>query len=107
MVATIPALKPYVDAMERGEALPKPLRAAALGTPEDIAPLVVFLASEAAAGITGQCIGLGGDRLALWAHPQEKRVTLQDGGWTAEGIAEAWAGGLGAEPETYGVNPLP
>jgi 3-oxoacyl-[acyl-carrier protein] reductase len=64
----------------------------------------VFLASAAAAGITGQCIGLGGDRLALWAHPQEKRVLLRDGGWSAEAIAEAWAGELGADTESFGVD---
>ena len=43
----------------------------ALGMPEDCAPLVVFLASDAAAGMTGQAIGIGGDRLSLYSHPAE------------------------------------
>jgi 3-oxoacyl-[acyl-carrier protein] reductase len=30
-------------------------------------------------------------------------VALADGGWTAEAIAESWATGVGAEPETFGI----
>ena len=58
--------------------------------------LIVFLASDAADGVTGQAIGIGGDRLALWAHPQEKAVAFADGGWTPEAIAESWHAGVGA-----------
>ena len=36
---------------------------------EDAAGLVVFLGSDASAAVTGQAIGIGGDRLALWYHP--------------------------------------
>ena len=104
MVATIPGMQAHAEAMARGEALPPELRAGmGLGSPEDVAPLVVFLASDAAAGITGQCIGLGGDKLALWSHPQEKRIAYREGGWTAEAIEMAWRTAVGQEPETYGV----
>jgi len=104
MVATIPGMQQHAEAMARGEALPSALRAGmGLGPPEDVAPLVVFLASDRAGGITGQCIGLGGDRLALWSHPKEKRVAFRAGGWTAEGIEEAWQTSIGTEPESYGV----
>ena len=41
------------------------------------AALVVFLASDAAKGVTGQAIGIGGDRLALWSHPSEKAVAFR------------------------------
>ena len=72
MTETIPAFAPYVEAMANGEPLPDFVRkAAGFGTPEDCAGLVVFLASDAAAAVTGQCIGIGGDKLALWSHPQE------------------------------------
>jgi hypothetical protein len=40
--------------------------------------------------VTGQCIGIRVDKLSLWSHPQEIRVALRDGGWTAESIAKAW-----------------
>lgn len=66
----------------------------ALGTPEDVAPLVVWLASEAAADVTGQAIGLGGDRLTLYAHPAVLRTVDHDGGWSVDTIDAAWRGGL-------------
>ncbi|WP_068304559.1 SDR family NAD(P)-dependent oxidoreductase [Pararhodobacter sp. CCB-MM2] len=88
MTATIPALAPHVAALERGEPLPQSLREKGIGTPEDVAPLVVFLASDAAKGITGQALGIGGDRLSLWTHPSEPEIRHAPGGWTAEGIAK-------------------
>ncbi|WP_127107943.1 SDR family NAD(P)-dependent oxidoreductase [Pararhodobacter zhoushanensis] len=91
MTATIPALAPHVAAMERGEPLPEQLRARhGIGTAADIAPLVVFLASDAARGVSGQCIGIGGDRLSLWSHPAEIRTELQTQGWTPEALAAQW-----------------
>ena len=97
MVATIPALAQYAEQVARGEGLPSDVRRGGLGLPEDVAPLLVFLASQQARGITGQCIGIGGDKLALWSHPQETRVSLAEGGWSPEGIAGAWAAELGGD----------
>lgn len=105
MTRTIPAFAPVIEEAERtGKPFPSWLRRdEGLGTVEDAASLVVFLASDAAKGVTGQAIGIGGDRLALWAHPREKAVDYADGGWTADGIAASWHAGVGAEPETYGI----
>ncbi|MGH8979632.1 MAG: SDR family NAD(P)-dependent oxidoreductase [Acidimicrobiales bacterium] len=90
MVATIPALRDVADAVERGEPIPPAMRRSGLGMPEDVAPLVVFLASDEAAGITGQCIGIGGDKLSLWSRPAEVVQALREGGWSAEDIGEAF-----------------
>ncbi|KAA2317493.1 SDR family NAD(P)-dependent oxidoreductase [Pseudooceanicola sediminis] len=91
MVATIPGMAEHVAAAERGEALPDALRAdAGLGLAGDVAGLFSYLASDAAAGISGQCIGIGGDRLSIWAHPQEVSVALNTGGWSADDIARGW-----------------
>ena len=91
MTATIPIYQPYFEAFERGEPLPDKLRKGhALGTPEDVAPLVVWLASDLAAEVTGQAIGLGGDRLTVYAHPSVAAVEDVDGGWSVERIDEAW-----------------
>ncbi|MFV0137853.1 SDR family oxidoreductase [Streptomyces sp. HMX87] len=105
MTKTIAAFGPVIAESERtGAPLPAWLRRdEGLGTVDDVAGLITFLASDAAKGITGQAIGVGGDRLALWAHPKEKAVAFADGGWSADAIAEHWHDGVGAEPETYGI----
>jgi 3-oxoacyl-[acyl-carrier protein] reductase len=105
MTKTIPAFGPVIEESERtGQPFPDWLRKdEGLGTVQDVAPLIVYLASDESKGITGQAIGIGGDKLALWSHPQEKTAAYADGGWTAESIAASWHSGVGAEPETYGV----
>jgi NAD(P)-dependent dehydrogenase (short-subunit alcohol dehydrogenase family) len=92
MTETIPFLKPYMDALKAGAELPPFARQElGFGSPQDAAGLVAFLASDAAAGITGQAVGIGGDRLALWSHPAEVVVEFADGtGWSADAIAEVW-----------------
>ncbi|MDM0109253.1 SDR family NAD(P)-dependent oxidoreductase [Variovorax sp. J22R24] len=104
MVATMPAFSNHAGAVAKGERLPDELRkGAGLGLPEDVAPLLVYLASGQAAGVTGQCIGIGGDKLSLWSHPQEICTAFSDGGWSAEDIAAVWPTTLGREPETVGL----
>jgi NAD(P)-dependent dehydrogenase (short-subunit alcohol dehydrogenase family) len=90
MVATIPAMAELVEKVERGEPVPTEVRASGLGTPDDVAGLVVFLASDEAAGVTGQAIGVGGDRIAIWSHPAEVAVEVREGGWTADAVAAAF-----------------
>lgn len=103
MTATIPA---YAQAWEdhlAGLPVPPELRREkALGTPDDVAPLVVWLASERAAGVTGQAIGIGGDRLTLYAHPRVLDTDHRDGGWSAEEIDAAWADRFGAQAQPSG-----
>ncbi|MGW4210651.1 SDR family NAD(P)-dependent oxidoreductase [Lentzea sp. NPDC004789] len=102
MTRTIPAFAPLIEEAERnGTPLPAWVRRdEGLGTVEDVAELIVYLASEKAKGVTGQAIGIGGDRLALWSHPAEKHVLFADGGWKADEIAERWDA---FQPETYGI----
>jgi len=108
MTATIPAFAPHVEAWQRdGTPLPDWLRAGeGFGDPADAAGLVVFLASAASDGITGQAIGIGGDKLSLWAHPEEIAMSYRDGGWSADAIAGVWATTLGRNPQSVGV-PMP
>jgi NAD(P)-dependent dehydrogenase (short-subunit alcohol dehydrogenase family) len=104
MTETVPFLKPYVDALKAGEALPPfARRELGFGPPQDAAGLVAFLASDAAAGITGQAVGIGGDRLALWSHPAETVVEFADGtGWSADAIAGIWPDKFAAAQQTVG-----
>ncbi|MGW8379365.1 SDR family NAD(P)-dependent oxidoreductase [Streptomyces sp. ODS28] len=105
MTETIPAFAPYVrELRENGTPLPEFLRKGeGFGTAEDCAALVPFLASDAARDVTGQCIGIGGDRLSLWSHPQEVSTAYADGGWTPGALAASWHGGVGAEPQGVGI----
>jgi NAD(P)-dependent dehydrogenase (short-subunit alcohol dehydrogenase family) len=105
MTATIPAFAPYVAAHdETGAPFPAWLRQGeGFGTVQDVAGLAVFLASAASADVTGQCIGIGGDRLTLWSHPEEVAVALHDGGWSADAIATAWASSIGRATQSVGV----
>ncbi|MDG4858662.1 SDR family oxidoreductase [Streptomyces sp. T-3] len=104
MTETIPAFAPYVEEQRQGTPMPQFLRKGeGFGTPEDCAALVPFLASSAAREITGQCIGIGGDKLALWSHPQEVSRAYADGGWTPETIAAVWPASLGREPQPVGI----
>ena len=92
MTATIPVYAEVAAAHGRGEPLPRVVRQEhALGGPEDVAPLVVWLASDASAHVTGQAIGIGGDKLSLYTVPQEVGVTYREGGWSADAIGEEWA----------------
>jgi hypothetical protein len=104
MTETVPFLKPYVDALQAGEPLPPFARQQlGFGSPEDAAGLVAFLASDAAADVTGQAVGIGGDRLALWSHPTEAVVEFADGtGWSAEAIAGIWPGTFAPAQQTVG-----
>ncbi len=104
MTETVPFLKPYVDALQAGEPLPPFARQElGFGTPQDAAGLVAFLASDAAAGISGQAIGIGGDRLALWSHPAEVVVEFAEGtGWSADAIAALWPERFASAQQTVG-----
>jgi NAD(P)-dependent dehydrogenase (short-subunit alcohol dehydrogenase family) len=104
MTESIPIYEPLVARVEAGEDFPADVRREhAIGMPEECAPLVVFLASDAAAGVTGQAIGIGGDRLSLYSHPAELLAELRDGGWTAEEIAAQWDEAFASSQQPYGV----
>ncbi len=103
MTETIPALQPYVEALRAGSGMPPfARRALAFGTPEDAAGVVAFLASDAAEDITGQAIGVGGDRLSLWTHPTQAVAAYTDGGWSADAIAETWPAVFAAHEQGVG-----
>ena len=88
MTRTVPYFERAVQADDRGEPMPAFFRRElGFGTAADVAGLVAFLASDEAAGITGQVLGVGGDRLQLWSHPEPVLSELRDGGWTYEALA--------------------
>src|SRR3546814_11452530 len=77
--------------LDRGEALPPKVRRCGLGSPDDAASLVVWLASARSGDVTGQAIAIGGDRLGLWRRPTEVGYASQDGRWSVHPIADYFA----------------
>ena len=70
------------------------------GDPEDVAPMVVYLLSDAARDITGQTYTVVGGRVALWSQPREIREVVKDGRWTPEELAAQL-------PDAVGVDRMP
>jgi hypothetical protein len=70
------------------------------GSAEDAAGLVAFLASGDAAGITGQAIGIGGDRLALWSHPGE--AVAEGEGWNPGRHRQVWPASFAGHLQSVG-----
>jgi len=55
--------------------------------PSHVAPLAVFLASDAAAGLTGQILGMRANELYLFSQPRPVRSVHRGDGWTPQAIA--------------------
>ena len=53
-----------------------------------IAPMAVFLGSDAAQDVTGQVFAVRANEIFLMSQPRPVRSVHRDGGWTAESIAE-------------------
>src|SRR5437773_4848732 len=62
--------------------------------PEHIAPVAVFLASEAAKEISGQVFGVRGKEIMLFGHMRPVRSIHHDPGWTPERLADMFPGTL-------------
>jgi NAD(P)-dependent dehydrogenase (short-subunit alcohol dehydrogenase family) len=62
--------------------------------PEHIAPVAVFLASDAAKEISGQVFGVRGKEVMLFGHMRPLRSIHHDLGWTPERLAEMFPGTL-------------
>lgn len=58
-----------------------------MGEPEDVAPMVGFLLSDASEGVTGQVYTANGGKIAVWNQPVEVREMHKDGRWSVEEIA--------------------
>jgi NAD(P)-dependent dehydrogenase (short-subunit alcohol dehydrogenase family) len=93
MTATIPYFAAAMEADAAGDAMPPFFRHdLGFGTSQDVAGLIAYLASDAAASVTGQAIGIGGDRLQLWSHPQPVVTEYHDGGWSYDALEAEFPG---------------
>jgi NAD(P)-dependent dehydrogenase (short-subunit alcohol dehydrogenase family) len=94
---TVNCISPTADT-RMTQRLPDERRGAATATPpEAIAPVVAFLASDRAAHVTGQVIGVRGNEVTLYSHPAPLRTATSTGGWTAEALADVYDRALGQD----------
>ncbi len=56
--------------------------------PEKVAPLVAFLASDAAEGVTGCTLSAAGDRVGVYTDPAAEAVGVEPGGWSLESLRD-------------------
>jgi NAD(P)-dependent dehydrogenase (short-subunit alcohol dehydrogenase family) len=63
-------------------------------TPEKIAPLTVYLASDRAQGISGQIFGVRSNEIFLFNQPRAIRTIHRSDGWTPEKIDQQLRGAL-------------
>jgi hypothetical protein len=88
--------------MRKGEFLPAP-EGTLTAEPEQVAPMIAWLASDQAADVTGRIFHTVGNRVSLMNSPEQGRSIHKAGRWTVEELA-------GVFPETIGmdlVNPAP
>ncbi len=91
------AISPTADT-RMTQRLPGERRAQSTATPPDaIAPVVTFLASDRAAHITGQVVGVRGPEVTVFSHPAPVRAVTGTGSWTAETLADVWDRALGQD----------
>ena len=64
-------------------------------TPEKVAPLVVYLASDRADGITGQIFGVRNNEVFLFNQPRPVRTIHRSEGWTAQKLDQQLKGAFG------------
>ena len=87
----------------RGGEFPPPPDGMLTSDPDDVAPMVAWLASDEAAGVTGMIFHTVGNRVSVMNHPEPHRSIHKDGRWTVEELAAII-------PETIGmdlINPAP
>jgi len=70
-----------------------------MGEPEDVAPMVCYLISDAARDVTGQIYTVNGGRIAVWNQPVEVREVRKDGRWSVDEIT--------ARFDEVGQEPMP
>jgi NAD(P)-dependent dehydrogenase (short-subunit alcohol dehydrogenase family) len=91
MGVTVNAIAPIaLTRMTEDLQMMKGVSATQLG-PQHVAPIAVFLASDLAAEITGQIVGVHGAKVFLYKMTETPGVTHEGGGWSPAELKERWA----------------
>jgi hypothetical protein len=71
----------------------------AAGTPMDpanVPPIIVYLCSDEAGEITGQCFGASGYRIIRYTHMKPDRVLINNGSWNIDELFKVFKSALGS-----------
>ncbi len=72
------------------------------GEPADVAPMAIYLMSDAGREVNAQIYTVVGRRISVWNQPMEVRTMMAQGDrWTAAQIAGALPDNLGQEPNPF------
>lgn len=110
MTETVPYFAAAIAADKKGEPMPDFFRHdLGFGTSSDVSGLIAYLASDLASGVSGQAIGIGGDRLQLWSHPEPVVTEYSVGGWGVDALVAEFGGPLATQLQSVGEKfpPLP
>lgn len=86
MIDSIPRA---VEAVAHTGKLPSELARGTERDPDNVAPLVAFLATDAASGITGQVLGSFGYNITVMSQPKVIRAIRNSHRWTVAELADA------------------
>jgi NAD(P)-dependent dehydrogenase (short-subunit alcohol dehydrogenase family) len=91
------AISPTADT-RMTQRLPGERRGLATATPpEAIGPVATFLASDRAAHITGQIVGVRGTEVTIYSHQAPLRTATSVEPWSPERLADVWDRTLGQD----------
>jgi NAD(P)-dependent dehydrogenase (short-subunit alcohol dehydrogenase family) len=77
--------------------------ATSAGTPRDpanVPPIIIYLCSDEAADVNGQCFGASGYRITRYTHMKPDRVLVNNGPWNVDDVFKLFKQqlGVGLEP---------
>ncbi len=76
----------------------RPASEEATGTPMDpanVPPIIIYLASDEAAAVNGQCFGASGYRLTRFSHIEPERILYSNGPWDIDHLFKIFKSTLG------------
>ena len=103
MIASVPRDKQQAAQAARGIVTPKASASTTIGEPDDVAPMVAYLATDAAANVNGQTFLVNGGLIARVSDPAPARTIVKRTRWEPEELAAQF-------PRTLGLdvpNPAP
>ncbi len=94
MTDTIPAGRMPGASVSSEEAAESPMN------PANVVPIIIYLSSDEAADVTGQCFGASGYKISRYTHMKPDRVLMNQGPWDIDQLFKIFKAtlGVGLEP---------